>query len=537
MTQPPISPPPLAPEWPPPEAPRTSGGTHHPGDEVRRLLRRRLRLLAPLLVVALAFSLTRGHTARGEAEVSRLSLVLQLGVIGAILALAGPILSRLRMSLRQLRTLELVLFGLAAVTFAWLQCLTLYEATLVRSASPKHGPLVLRLALGASAARWALLVVAYGTLVPNTVRRCAAVTAGLALMPLMIAGGAALGQPFFWPAFAQMAAALAAAAALALFACGRLSRQSPQALESDMLGQYQLRRPLRAGGMGRVYLAEHVPLGRTCAVKVIVPAQASDPATRDRFEREARAMASLSHPNVVAVYDSGRTEDGTCYYVMEYLRGLSLEEVVAREGALPPARAVHVLRQVCDALREAHGLGLLHLDIKPSNVIACRRGGADLVKLVDFGLVQQADGGEADEGAPIGSPPYMSPEQAGGQGALDARSDLYSLGGVAYFLLVGHPPFVRENALQMLLAHACDPITPPSELRPEVPADVQEVVLRCLEKDPDRRYPDAHALAAALAGCACAGAWTAEEAAAWWARHDAGAATAHTAEPTVPLPA
>jgi serine/threonine-protein kinase len=238
-----------------------------------------------------------------------------------------------------------------------------------------------------------------------------------------------------------------------------------------------------------------------------------------------QATAALTHPNTVEIYDYGRAEDGTFYYAMEYLPGLTLDQLGERHGPLPPARAVHLLRQVCGALREAHGVGLIHRDIKPANIIVCTRGGIhDVVKLVDFGLVRGidpgADGGRlTQDGAIAGTPEYMSPEQAEGAAGLDGRSDIYSLGAVAYFLLTGRPPFRRATTLQLLFAHAREPVEPIAALRPEVPADLRGVVQRCLEKDPGRRYPDVAALDQALAACQAREPWTEAQAATWWECH------------------
>src|SRR5262249_22791118 len=178
------------------------------------------------------------------------------------------------------------------------------------------------------------------------------------------------------------------------------------------------------GGMGEVYLAEHRLLRRPCAVKLIRPERVSDPHSLDLFEREVQATAGLTHPNTVEVYDYGRTEDGTFYYVMEYLSGLTLEELVCRHGPLPPGRVVFLLRQVCDALQEAHDAGLVHRDVKPGNIMVCTRGGMhDVAKLLDFGLVEPQDSGKTDGRlALVGTPTYMSPEQATARNRPDARS-------------------------------------------------------------------------------------------------------------------
>jgi serine/threonine-protein kinase len=234
-------------------------------------------------------------------------------------------------------------------------------------------------------------------------------------------------------------------------------------------------------------------------------------------------MAGLTHPNTVEVYDYGQAEDGTFYYVMEYLPGPNLENLITEKGQVSPERAIHILRQICGALREAHGVGLLHRDIKPSNIILCERGGVpDVAKLLDYGLVQnQGLAGSAEnpitlQGSVLGSPPYMSPEQAAGKANLDTRSDIYALGGVAYFLLTGRQPFVRETPMEILLAHAYEPVQPPSELRPDLPADLQGVILRCLCKKPEERYESVEALDGALAECHHAGKWNEQQARIWW---------------------
>jgi serine/threonine-protein kinase len=224
----------------------------------------------------------------------------------------------------------------------------------------------------------------------------------------------------------------------------------------------------------------------------------------------------------VQIFDYGHAEDGTFYYVMEYLPGLDLEELVKRHGPLPPERAVHFLQQVCGALREAHAIGLLHRDIKPSNILICERGGLhDTAKLLDFGLVldQGVSAGRDKltlEGAIAGTPAYMSPEQAGGEVKLGPRSDIYGLGAVAYFLLTGQSPFAGRSPSRMVAAHIYEPPAPVSNHRPDVPEDLQAVVLRCLAKDAADRFPDAESLGIALTGCHTAGRWSERQAANWW---------------------
>jgi serine/threonine-protein kinase len=274
--------------------------------------------------------------------------------------------------------------------------------------------------------------------------------------------------------------------------------------------------------MGDVYLAEHQMMKRPCAIKLIRPGKAADPQALARFEREVRATARLSHWNSIEIFDYGRAEDGTFYYVMEYLPGLSLADLVEKHGPLPPARAIHLLAQTCDALAEAHAMGLIHRDIKPGNIFSAQRGGVyDVAKLLDFGLVKPIardphDVHLTEDGAITGSPLFMSPEQALGDSEPDARSDIYSLGAVAYYLLTGAPPFESDKALRIILAHAHDPVPPMARLRRDIPADLEQVVMRCLAKSPADRYQDVLALRQALLDCACAGGWSHGDAARWW---------------------
>jgi serine/threonine-protein kinase len=204
---------------------------------------------------------------------------------------------------------------------------------------------------------------------------------------------------------------------------------------------------------------------------------------------------------------------------MEYLPGLTLEALVNQAGPLPPARVIHFLRQICGALAEAHARGLIHRDIKPGNVMICERGGIrDVAKLLDFGLVLPPVGdAEGDkltqDGAVTGTPAYLSPEQAGGQDAVDARSDIYSVGALAYFLLTGRPPFAGRTGMKMIAAHLYEVPEPLSRHRADVPADLEALILRCLAKEPNARFPDAASLDAALSSCGAAGQWTARDAA------------------------
>jgi serine/threonine-protein kinase len=284
------------------------------------------------------------------------------------------------------------------------------------------------------------------------------------------------------------------------------------------LGQYTLEEKLGEGGMGVVYRARHAMLRRPTAVKLLKPERMGEGSLR-RFEREVQLTAGLSHPNTVSVFDFGRTPDGMFYYAMEYLDGLSLEELVQGDGPQPPARVAHVLRQVLGSLAEAHGIGLVHRDVKPGNVILCERGGVpDVAKVVDFGLVKDLDTdvGASWEGALIGTPHYLAPE-AIRKPTVDARSDLYSAGAVAYHLLTGSHVFEGATVVDVCSQHLhAAPVRPSDRLGRRVPEVLEAWILACLEKDPNRRPQTAAEAAAALEHPAI-GPWTVIDARAWWA--------------------
>jgi serine/threonine-protein kinase len=504
-------------------------------EEMSHLLRTRLRLAILILLVGFALHFLRNLLLLGTAFDHRPLWLLFTGCEIAVMAVVSALLwSRRPLSLERLRLLELTAFALIAAFFAWLQVDTYHDGALLRALVPGHEAIVFRLVGLSAGLRWFLLIVLYGIFIPNTWRRCATVVACLAVLPVMLlVAGSQLDRTagaHVLPALPEMIILMATAAAIAVFGSHKIRELHRQAHEAQRIGQYRLKEVLGFGGMGTVYLAEHVLLRRPCAIKVIRPDQAGDPRRLRRFEREVRAAATLTHWNTVEVFDYGHTDDGTFYYVMEYLPGMDLQDLVERHGPLPPERAVHLLRQVCQALREAHGIGLIHRDVKPGNIIACERGGVhDVAKLLDFGLVKSFGAGTdavklTADGVFTGSPAFMSPEQARGREDLDARSDIYNVGAVAYFLVAGELPFNAQSAVAMLHAHAYEPFVPGAKFKEAVPADLQRVVERCLEKDPDRRYPDAATLEKALAGCKGMGEWTPERAEEWWRRHGDGTA-------------
>jgi serine/threonine-protein kinase len=517
--------------------------------EVEQLLHQRLKLvslivLAPCLAMFVGKLFSDGH----NLHVAGLPFLAMHGAVCVVLAgLTALVWLKPCLTLRALRGVELTLFGVLAAFFAFMQIEQFYGDQLYEAmarAGETPGLPLQRLVATSTSFRWFFLIVIYGVFIPNTWKRCALLCSSTVLAALLLtAVPAALKGRLadgLLAGLGDQAILLATAVVVAVFGAYRLQVLQREAFEAKQLGQYKLKRRLGAGGMGEVYEAEHLLLRRPCALKLIRSDQAGDPTNLQRFEREVQAMARLTHWNTVEVFDYGHADDGTFYYVMEYLPGQNLDTLVARHGPLPACRAVHFLRQVCRALREAHGIGLLHRDIKPSNLFACERGGVyDVAKLLDFGLVQNAAfGPDADklttQGTVVGSPPFMSPEQAMGKSNLDPRSDIYSVGAVAYYLLTGQPPFPRETAMQMLLAHAYEAAPPPSQLRPEVPSDLEAVVLGCLQKKPEERFPSADSLEKALARCACANDWTEEKAAAWW--RETPAATTETTDQMAALP-
>jgi serine/threonine-protein kinase len=436
-------------------------------------------------------------------------------------------------SLNYLRCVEL--FGVASVSMiagAWRYHVLIHLST--GSSDPRYPSEAIKYATAASNLYVYFLILYYGLLIPNTRRRGSVVVTGMAIVPILATIIAAAVNPGIRASLpillAVTAVGVAVAGTGAVFGATRINALRQLVFEArreaEQLGPYTLKRLLGEGGMGEVWLAEHRLLKRPCAVKFIRAEMAANPLVALRFEREVRAVTGLTHFNTVRVYDYGRADDGSFYYVMEYLDGPTLDALVKRAGPLAPGRVVYLVRQLCGALAEAHGAGLVHRDIKPSNVIVATLGGQhDVGKVLDFGLVHDigsTDGRLTQTGAVMGTPAYMCPEQAAGEANIDGRGDLYSLGGVAFFALTGRPPFEGTAAWQLISAHLTK--TPPraDEVNPAVPADLADVVARCLAKDPAERFQTATDLDAALGRCGCAADWSVAAAARWWATHETG---------------
>ncbi|MBZ5656396.1 MAG: serine/threonine protein kinase [Acidobacteriia bacterium] len=304
----------------------------------------------------------------------------------------------------------------------------------------------------------------------------------------------------------------------------RLGQQVTRARE---MGSYRLVARLGKGGMGEVWRARHHMLARDAAIKLIQPDMlsrnsGSNPVlVQRRFEQEARATASLRSPHTVELYDYGVTKDGVFYYVMELLDGIDLETLVKKFGPQSPARVVKILRQVCRSLADAHDHGLIHRDIKPTNIFLCRLGNEyDFVKVLDFGLVKVLDNDDTKmtaEGATTGTPAYMAPEMAVGSTAVDGRTDLYGLGCVAYWLLTGSLVFEEKSSAAMMLAHLQKvPMAPSKKSDLAVPVCLERAIMMCLAKGPAERPAGADVLARMLESCDGVGSWTSEDAERWW---------------------
>jgi serine/threonine-protein kinase len=494
-----------------------SGWREAPG----ALLRQRLLAAAVVLAGCLGLLFVRSWWVSDVFWGSLRGLIL-VHTVGCLALLFG----RRMLSMAELRGIELALFVPVGLQLYSLQLGRLADAAV------EHDALKVVEVSHTATFGFSLLMMAYGMFMPNGWQRTAVMLVPPALAPASVAMSGLWFHPWLQEVFTplkltEIMLVPIVSALVAVYGTWTIATLRQEARQARRLGQYRLKRELGRGGMGRVFLAEHQLLKRPCAVKVIHPEHVIDPVALARFEREVRSTARLSHWHTVEVYDYGHTEDGTFYYVMEYLPGMNLGELVKRYGPLPINRAIHFLRQTCAALREAHGEGMIHRDLKPANIYAAERGGVyDVTKLLDFGLVAEhrvsgwlTENSSSGESLFAGSPLYMSPEQAQGRPDVDERSDIYSLGAVGYFLVTGRPPFEGSSPWRVMMAHAREPVRPPSELRPDLPADLEAVLLKCLAKRPEERYSDVLTLAEALDRCAVGRIWTYRDAEIWWTTH------------------
>lgn len=441
-----------------------------------------------------------------------------LGVTGLLILTAWRLCVRCQHTLNHLRLVEFLIFASITSSFFFNCAVTQIESASLGFLMNAVHP-------------WLILTFLYALYIPNTWQRAAQVLGPIALLgvlgtwlPSLLrpeVGKILEEQPVFVSMLTNQSLAILFSFGAAIWGVRTIGLLRKEAYEAKQIGQYRLKRQLGRGGMGEVHLAEHVLLRRPCAIKLIAPAKAGDPQALARFEREVQSTAKLTHWNTIEIYDYGRTAEGVFYYVMEYLPGMNLQQIVERHGPMPPERVIHLLAQVLDALQEAHEQGMVHRDIKPANIFSAKRGGVlDVVKLLDFGLVRdqharQEDLGLTQEGLITGSPLFMSPEQASGE-TPDLRSDLYSLGVSAYYLLTGHVPFEGDKPIKVILAHTQQPVPPMDSHGAMVPADLEGVILKALEKRPADRFQSAAAMRDALLFCGSAGRWSRETAARWW---------------------
>lgn len=354
-----------------------------------------------------------------------------------------------------------------------------------------------------------LLLVARAALVPSTWQRTLLV--GLVTLAPVVAAA-----PMSIPAEAmargvplrQIVAVVTSASAVGTVGVTTLIsaviyRLRDRVRQARQLGPYRLGAQLGEGGMGTVYQAQHVLMPRPVALKLVRP-HLSSPRGLERFEREARLIGQLSHPNIVALHEYGETPEGMRYVAMELVEGRSLDRVLATEVSVPVDRALHILRQIAAALAHAHARGLVHRDIKPENVMLTQREGhRDLVKVLDFGLAHSIDGESDGDGVLVGTPMFMAPEIILGE-AVGPEADVYAAGALAYALLTGECLFAEHEAhhQRLLRAHVHHPVVPPSlRRRQEIPRDLEDVVMRCLRKRPDERPRDGAELYDALMAC------------------------------------
>ena len=386
-----------------------------------------------------------------------------------------------------------------------------------------------------------LLMATYAIFVPNTWARAAVVIVPLGVAPVALGMLVRARHPeveslvqsvLTTSKITDVVFLLSIAVIVSILGALLIDRYRTVAIDARSSNFYDLQERIGEGGMGEVWLAQHQTLARPAAIKIIRAELLGDGDKRStklatlRFEREAQATAALRSPNTVEIYDFGITNEGVFYYVMEYLDGLDLETLVKRFGPLPPGRAIYLLRQVCASLAEAHAGGLVHRDIKPANVYSCRMGGEhDFVKVLDFGLVKQQQAQETTQltvdGLTTGTPAYMPPELAMQADMVGPATDVYALGCVAYWLLTGKFVFDQPTPMAMVVDHVKTPPVPPSaRTELQIPPALDEVILKCLEKEPAERFASMRELSLALARVADAEtSWGPAEAEDWWSLH------------------
>ncbi|MAI71052.1 MAG: serine/threonine protein kinase [Rhodopirellula sp.] len=492
-------------------------------EDNRQILRRRLMIIATVMTIIITVSTVDWFLLATEDTdyIARL-IAFVVSLTAAIILYRNQNLSLLQIRIAELMVMANV--GLLAIDLDIRMTCNVIEAE-----KPNMSTMLASIN-NWNYGTWSLIIFIYGVFMPNRWQRAACVLLPMAAAPYLVTElttaiaadqygkniqdlmhNDLLGRPLSPPLIA---------ACISIFAAHTIHGARTSAFQARRLAQYRLIDLIGEGGMGRVFKAEHLLLKRSCAIKLIQPDKNADSRALRRFEREVRATAQLTHPHTVQVYDYGQTNDGIFFFAMELLPGMNLGELIKKTGPLPPERAVHFLIQVSDALREAHEVGLIHRDIKPGNIFISERGGIrDYTKLLDFGLVREVkvDPSLSQTTMMIaGTPSFMAPEQATHPEQNDVRSDIYSLGMVGYYMLTGHGPFKGQTPIQIMMAQVNETPAPPSAHQPGIPADVEEIILKCLEKAPENRITSAIELRDALLKCKCSRDWTAMLASQWW---------------------
>jgi eukaryotic-like serine/threonine-protein kinase len=399
---------------------------------------------------------------------------------------------------------------------------------------------------------WILI---YPVLVPNRpwkilVAGLTAASLSMVVLALSRSAGLTAPQLSIWQLFiGQFLFTNHACAVMAWIVSRTVYSMGKHLQRAQEVGQYRMVEKLGEGGMGEVWRAEHQMLARPAAVKLIRPQALGASAIEAerailRFEREARATAALRNLHTITVYDFGVNDEGAFYYVMELLDGIDLETLVREHGPLPAARVIALLRHACRSLGEAHRAGLVHRDVKPANLFTCRVDDrVDWLKVLDFGLVKgevanaSGDTRLTQQGTFAGTPAFLAPEMLTGKDEIDGRADLYSLGCVAYWLLTGQNVFDGGTPLSVAIDHAkSDPVPLSQRTEMPIPAELEALVLKCLQKDPGARPQTADELEHALADLAGRHPWTQETALRWWDRHRPARVATSTMGSTPPGP-
>ena len=372
-------------------------------------------------------------------------------------------------------------------------------------------------------------ILARAIIVPSTAQRTL-ILSTVACIPVLLVhiymhskhSSLSAAAPFLVGSFVKTACWCAVAIAIATVGSRTIFGLQREVRKMHRLGQYALERQIGAGAMGVVFEASHAMLRRPTAVKLLHPWHEGDQ-TLHRFEREVQMTAQLTHPNTVAIYDYGHTPDGSFYYAMEFLDGVDLEKLVSVDGPQDSARVVYILAQVCGALSEAHEAKMVHRDIKPANIILCQRGGRyDVAKVVDFGLVKTSNVYPEDPALThintlTGTPLYLAPESITTPTQVDGRSDIYALAATGYFLLTGCPVFDGDTVVEVCGHHLHTiPQRPSQRVQSEIPAQLEDILLSCLAKDPKDRPQTAEQLQGQLEQCEEGKTWSQQQAKDWW---------------------